>query len=63
MSFATQIRCDQNAFAFCGGWPRRILSENMRNVFIGRDRINSVFMINKVPSGAYSNEPYEPLKI
>jgi len=44
MDVATLIRCHQNAFAFFGGWPRRILYDNMRQVVIGADRINPRFL-------------------
>jgi transposase len=35
MNVETLIRCHQNAFAFFGGWPRRILYDNMRQVVVG----------------------------
>jgi transposase len=44
MDVASLIRCHQNAFAFFGGWPRRILYDNMRQVVIGPDRINPRFL-------------------
>lgn len=44
MTLATLIRCHQNAFAFFGGWPRRILYDNMRQVVVGPDRINARFL-------------------
>ena len=44
MTVATLIRCHQNAFAFFGGWPRRILYDNMRQVVIGPERINPRFL-------------------
>jgi transposase len=44
MSLATLIRCHQNAFAFFGGWPRRILYDNMRQVVVGPERINARFL-------------------
>ena len=44
MDVATLIRCHQNAFAFFGGWPRRILYDNMRQVVVGPDRINPRFL-------------------
>lgn len=44
MDVATLIRCHQNAFAFFGGWPRRILYDNMRQVVIGPERINPRFL-------------------
>ncbi len=44
MSLATLIRCHQNAFAFFGGWPRRILYDNMRQVVVGPERINAQFL-------------------
>jgi transposase len=37
------IRCHQNASAFFGGWPRRILYDNMRQVVIRPDRVNPRF--------------------
>ncbi|MDP1581721.1 MAG: DDE-type integrase/transposase/recombinase, partial [Candidatus Didemnitutus sp.] len=36
--------CHQNAFAFFGGWPRRILYDNMRQVVVGPERINAQFL-------------------
>jgi transposase len=44
MTLATLIRCHQNAFAFFGGWPRRILYDNMRQVVVGPERINPRFL-------------------
>jgi len=44
MTPATLIRCHQNAFAFFGGWPRRILYDNMRQVVVGPERINERFL-------------------
>ncbi|HLP08451.1 MAG TPA: IS21 family transposase, partial [Opitutaceae bacterium] len=44
MSLATLIRCHQNAFAFFGGWPRRILYDNMRQVVVGPERTNARFL-------------------
>jgi transposase len=44
MTLATLIRCHQNAFAFFGGWPRRILYDNMRQVVVGPERINARFL-------------------
>lgn len=44
MTVATLIRCHQNAFAFFGGWPRRILYDNMRQVVVGPERINPRFL-------------------
>jgi transposase len=44
MTIATLIRCHQNAFAFFGGWPRRILYDNMRQVVVGPERINEQFL-------------------
>ena len=43
MDVAILIRCHQNAFAFFGGRPRRILYDNMCQVVIGPDRINPRF--------------------
>lgn len=44
MALATLIRCHQNAFAFFGGWPRRILYDNMRQVVVGPERVNAHFL-------------------
>lgn len=44
MTLSTLIRCHQNAFAFFGGWPRRILYDNMRQVVVGPERINARFL-------------------
>ena len=44
MTLPSLIRCHQNAFAFFGGWPRRILYDNMRQVVIGPERINPRFL-------------------
>lgn len=44
MSLATLIRCHQNAFAFFGGWPRRILYDNLRQVVVGPERLNARFL-------------------
>lgn len=44
MALATLIRCHQNAFAFFGGWPRRILYDNMRQVVVGPERTNARFL-------------------
>jgi len=43
MRVDTLIRCHQHAFAFFGGWPRRILYDNMRQVVIRPDRVNPRF--------------------
>ena len=44
MSLPTLVRCHQNAFAFFGGWPRRILYDNMRQVVVGPERTNARFL-------------------
>lgn len=44
MDVATLIRCHQNAFAFFGGWPRRILYDNMRQVVVGPQNVNARFL-------------------
>lgn len=44
MTLPTLIRCHQNAFAFFGGWPRRILYDNMRQVVVGPERVNARFL-------------------
>jgi transposase len=44
MALSTLIRCHQNAFAFFGGWPKRILYDNMRQVVVGPNRTNPRFL-------------------
>jgi transposase len=44
MNLETLIRCHQNAFAFFGGWPRKILYDNMRQVVVGPQQINPRFL-------------------
>lgn len=44
MGVETLIRCHQNAFAFFGGWPKRILYDNMRQVVVGPNRTNPRFL-------------------
>jgi hypothetical protein len=43
MRVDTLMRCHQNAFAFFGGWPKRILYDNMRQVVARPERINPRF--------------------
>jgi len=43
MRIETLIRCHQNAFAFFGGWPVKILYDNLRQVAVGPDRIHPRF--------------------
>ena len=49
MALATLIRCHQNAFAFFGGWTKRILYDNMRQVVVGPNRTNARFLDFAVP--------------
>lgn len=44
MNLPTLLRCHQNAFAFFGGWPASILYDNMKQVKIGPDTWNGLFM-------------------
>lgn len=44
MALPTLVRCHQNAFAFFGGWPKRILYDNMRQVVVGPNRTNPRFL-------------------
>jgi transposase len=44
MVMATLIRCHQNAFAFFGGWTKRILYDNMRQVVVGANQTNARFL-------------------
>ena len=43
MMLATLIR-SQNAFAFFGGWPRRILYDHLRQMAVGPERITTRFL-------------------
>jgi transposase len=62
MRMETLIRCHQNAFAFFGGWPRRILYDNMRQVVIGANRTNERFLDFSRHYGfeAKRHRPYRP---
>jgi len=44
MNLATLIDCHQRAFASFGGWPRRILYDNMKQVRLGPGRFNEAFL-------------------
>ena len=43
MRLESLIRCHQNAFAYFGGWPERILYDNMRQVIVRPGLINPRF--------------------
>lgn len=43
MRLETLIRCHQNAFAYFGGWPKRILYDNIKQVVIRPDQVNQRF--------------------
>jgi transposase len=43
MRLESMIRCHQNAFAYFGGWPARILYDNMRQVIVRPGLINPRF--------------------
>lgn len=43
MRLETLIRCHQNAFAYFGGWPHKILYDNMRQVIVRPGLINPRF--------------------
>ena len=44
MSLSTLMRCHQGAFSFFGGWPRSVLYDNMKQIKIGPDTWNRLFM-------------------
>ena len=44
MKLPVLIRCHLNAFRFFGGWPLEILYDNMKQVRLGPDRWNPLFM-------------------
>ena len=62
MVLSTLIRCHQNAFAFFGGWTKRILYDNMRQVVIGPNRTNPRFQDFTRHYGfeAKRHRPYRP---
>ena len=62
MALATLIRCHQNAFAFFGGWTKRILYDNMRQVVVGPNRVNARFLDFTRHHGfeAKRHRPYRP---
>jgi transposase len=62
MSLTTLIRCHQNAFAFFGGWTKRILYDNMRQVVVGLNRTNARFLDFTRHYGFESirHRPYRP---
>ena len=43
MRLETLIRCHQNAFAYFGGWPARMLYDNMRQVIVRPGLVNARF--------------------
>jgi len=64
MALATLIRCHQNAFAFFGGWPRRILYDNMRQVVVGpNDEAASIAFLLRIFLGplASARQVWEPM--
>jgi transposase len=62
MALSTLIRCHQNAFAFFGGWTKRILYDNMRQVVVGANRTNPRFLDFSRHYGfeAKRHRPYRP---
>lgn len=44
MKLAELLRCHLEAFAFFGGWPEQILYDNMKQVRLGREDWNPLFM-------------------
>src|ERR1035441_10707511 len=54
--------CHQNAFAFFGGWTKRILYDNMRQVVVGPNRTNARFLDFARHHGFESirHRPYRP---
>jgi transposase len=38
------IRCHLNAFDYFGGWPREVLYDNMKQVRLGPDELNPLFL-------------------
>jgi transposase len=44
MKLAELIRCHLEAFAYFGGWPEQILYDNMKQVRLGREKWNPLFL-------------------
>lgn len=44
MKLAELIRCHLEAFTFFGGWPEQILYDNMKQVRLGREQWNPLFL-------------------
>ena len=44
MKLPTLLRCHQNAFDAFGGWPQSLLYDNMKQVKIGPDTWNALFL-------------------
>lgn len=44
MKLSELIRCHLEAFAFFGGWPEQILYDNMKQVRLGREEWNPLFL-------------------
>jgi transposase len=44
MHLKSLVRCHQQAFEFCGGWPRTIVYDNMKQVRVGPGKWNPAFM-------------------
>ena len=62
MHLKTLVRCHQQAFAYCGGWTRSILYDNMKQVRIDRHSWNPQFMDFADHYGFISktHRPYRP---
>jgi transposase len=62
MRLETLIRCHQNAFAYFGGWPHKILYDNMRQVIVRPGLVNPRFRDFADYHGfeAKAHRPYRP---
>jgi len=62
MRLETLVRCHQNAFAYFGGWPARILYDNLRQVIVRPGCVNPRFRDFADHHGfeAKAHRPYRP---
>ena len=62
MHLKTLVRCHQQAFDYCGGWPRSILYDNMKQVRLDAKRWNPHFMdfVDYYGIVPKTHRPYRP---
>lgn len=62
MDTASLLECHKRAFAYFGGWPRALLYDNMKQVRLGPDQLNPLFVdfANHYGFGIKTHRPYRP---